>query len=157
LDKQIELLDKQIRQLIDADDEFKHLDKLLQSVPGVGPTLSATLAAELRELGQADRQQIGALVGVAPYNHDSGKFAGQRCIRGGRTAVRCVLYMASLCAIRINPVIKPYYQRLTGAGKNKKVAIVACMRKLLSLLNAMIRDDVSWDQLNVVKKLAANP
>jgi transposase len=156
LNKQIGLLDKQIRELVDADDEFKHLDKLLQSVPGVGPTLSATLASELRELGRADRRQIGALVGVAPYNHDSGKFAGQRSIRGGRTAVRCVLYMASITAIRVNPVIKALYERLVAAGKKKKVAIVACMRKLLALLNAMIRDGVSWDQLDVVKKLANN-
>jgi transposase len=156
LDKQIGLLDKQIRELIDADDQFKHLDKLLQSVPGVGPTLSATLASELRELGQADHRQVAALVGVAPYACESGKFAGQRSIRGGRTAVRCVLYMASITAIRVNPVIKPLYQRLVAAGKKKKVAIVACMRKLLALLNAMIRDGVSWDQLNVVKKLANN-
>jgi transposase len=156
LNKQIGLLDKQIRELVDADDEFKHLDKLLQSVPGVGPTLSATLASELRELGRADRRQIGALVGVAPYNHDSGKFAGQRSIRGGRTAVRCVLYMASITAIRVNPVIKALYERLVAAGKKKKVAIVACMRKLLALLNAMIRDGVNWDQLDVVKKLANN-
>lgn len=156
LDKQIALLDKQIRELIDADDQFKHLDKLLQSVPGVGPTLSATLASELRELGQTDHRQITALVGVAPYACESGKFAGQRSIRGGRTAVRCVLYMASITAIRVNPVIKPLYQRLVAAGKKKKVAIVACMRKLLALLNAMIRDGVSWDQLNVVKKLANN-
>jgi transposase len=157
LDKQIDLLDKQIRELIDADDQFKHLDKLLQSAPGVGPTLSATLAAELRELGQADHRQITALVGVAPYAAESGKFVGQRSIRGGRTAVRCVLYMASITAIRVNPVIRPFYQRLLAAGKKKKVAIVACMRKLLALLNAMIRDGVSWDQLDVVKKLATNP
>jgi transposase len=154
LDKQINLLDKQIRELINADDDFKHLDQLLQSVPGVGPTLSATLAAELRELGQADRQQIGALVGVAPYNHDSGKFAGQRCIRGGRTSVRCVLYMATVASIRFNPIIKAMYDRLTHAGKKKKVAIVACMRKLFALLNAMIREGVRWDQLNVVKNLS---
>ena len=157
LDKQIALLDKQIRELIDADDEFKHLDQLLQSAPGVGPTLSATLAAELRELGQADHRQITALVGVAPYACESGQFTGQRFISGGRTAVRCVLYMASITAIRVNPVIKPFYERLLAAGKKKKVAIVACMRKLLALLNAMIRDGVSWDQLNVVKKLAKNP
>src|SRR5207248_5804519 len=92
LDKQLELLEQKIRKLIDSDDDFKHLDRLLQSVPGVGPVLSSTLVAELHELGAADRREIGALVGVAPFNHDSGTFRGKRAIRGGRTAVRCVLY-----------------------------------------------------------------
>jgi transposase len=156
LDKQIERLDKQIRDLLDADDEFKHLDKLLRSVPGVGPTLSATLAAEVRELGKADRRELGAIIGVAPFNHDSGKLQGKRAIRGGRASVRCVLYMATLAAIRVNPVIKAFAQRLKSAGKLNKVAIVACMRKLLSLINAMVRDDLTWDQLNVVKNFAIN-
>ena len=157
LDKQIDALDKQIRKLIDADDDFKHLDGLLQSVPGVGPTLSATLAAELRELGDTDRRQVGALIGVAPFNPDSGAMSGKRRIRGGRTAVRCVLYMATLAAIRFNPVIRAFSDRLEAAGKIAKVRIVACMRKLLTLLNAMVRDGLTWDQLNVVKKLVANP
>jgi len=155
LDKQIDSLDKQIRQLVDADDDFKHLDKLLQSVPGVGPTLSATLLAELSELGQTDRRQIGALVGVAPFNRDSGKFAGKRAIRGGRTAVRCVTYMATLAAMRFNPLIKAFAQRLKEAGKLNKVVIVACMRKLITLLNAMVRDGLTWQQLETVKKFAA--
>jgi transposase len=155
LDKQIERLDKQIRDLIDADDDFKHLDGLLQSVPGVGPTLSATLAADLRELGAPDRRTVCALAGVAPYPEDSGTIKGKRSIRGGRADVRCVLYMATLAAIRVNPVIKPFHRRLRDAGKVAKLTIVACMRKLLSLLNAMIRDDLSWDQLDVVKKLAS--
>ncbi len=155
LDKQIGSLDKQIRQLVDADDDFKHLDKLLQSVPGVGPTFSATLLAELSELGQTDRRQIGALVGVAPFNHDSGKFAGKRAIRGGRTAVRCVAYMATLAAMRFNPLIKAFAQRLKHAGKLNKVVIVACMRKLITLLNAMVRDALTWQQLETVKKFAA--
>jgi transposase len=157
LDKQIDKLDKQIRQLIDADDDFKHLDGLLQSVPGVGPTLAATLTAELRELGETDRWEIGALAGVVPFNHDSGKMAGKRCISGGRTAVRCVLYMATVAAIQFNPVIKAFSDRLKQAGKANKVRIVACMRKLLTLLNAMVRDNLTWDQLNVVKKLELNP
>jgi transposase len=154
LDKQIDSLDQQIRKLIDADDDFKHLDGLLQSVPGVGPTLSSTLAAELRELGDADRRQVGALVGIAPFNHDSGKLKGKRSIRGGRTAVRCVLYMATLAAMRCNPVIQAFARRLEAAGKLAKVVIVACMHKLLSLLNAMVRDGLAWDQLEVVKKLS---
>jgi transposase len=154
LDKQIDSLDRRVRQIIDADDEFKHLDGLLRSVPGVGPTLSATLAAELRELGEADRREIGALVGVAPFNRDSGKSQGKRTIRGGRTAVRCVLYMATITAMRCNPVIRAFAERLRAAGKVSKVVIVACMRKLLSLLNAMVRDGLAWDELEVVKKLA---
>jgi transposase len=156
LDKQIDSLDKQIRDLIDADDEFKHLDKLLQSVPGVGPTFSATLVADVPELGKADRQVLSAIVGVAPFPDDSGTIKGLRSIRGGRADVRCVLYMATLAAIRCNPIIKAFSQRLRAAGKRNKVMIVACMRKLLSLLNAMARDGLAWDQLDVVKKLATN-
>ena len=138
-----------------ADDDFKHLDGLLQSVPGVGPTLAATLAADLRELGAPDRRTVCALAGVAPFPDDSGTIKGKRSIRGGRADVRCVLYMATLAAIRVNPVIRPFARRLREAGKVAKLTIVACMRKLLSLLNAMVRDDLSWDQLEVVKKLAS--
>jgi transposase len=154
LDKQIQTLDEQIRKLIDADDDFKRLDALLQSVPGVGPTLAATLAAEMRELGDTDRCQVAALAGLAPFNQDSGKMAGKRAIRGGRTAVRCVLYMATLSSIKCNPVIRAFSQRLQIAGKASKVRIVACMRKLLTLLNAMVRSGLRWEQLDVVKKLA---
>jgi len=157
LDRQVEKLDRQIRELIDGDDDFRHLDGLLRSVPGVGPTLSATLTAELREPGETDRREVGALAGVVPYNHDSGKMAGRRCIRGGRTAVRCVLYMAAVAATRFNPVIKAFSDRLKQAGKPGKVRVVACMRKLLTLLNAMVRENLTWDQLDVVKKLAKNP
>jgi transposase len=157
LDKQVESLDRQIRDLIDADDDFRHLDGLLQSVPGVGPTLSATLAAELPELGTADGPDVCALVGVAPFNRDSGKSTGKRSIRGGRAAVRCVLYMATIAAMRFNPVIDAFARRLRAAGKAAKVVIVACMRKLLTLLNAMARDGLTWEQLDVVKKLAMNP
>jgi transposase len=157
LDRQVASLDKQIRALVDADDDFKHLDGLLQSVPGVGPTLSATLAAELGELGDTDRAQVAALVGVAPVNRDSGKSSGKRAIAGGRTAVRCVLYMATVAACRCNPVIRAFSDRLRAAGKANKVRIVACMRKLLTLLNAMVREGLTWDQLDVVKKLATNP
>ena len=157
LDKQVESLDGKIRDLIDADDDFKHLDKLLRSVPGVGPTLSATLAAELRELGDADRRQVGALAGVVPYDEQSGRRDGRRSIRGGRTALRCVLYMATLSAMRFNPVIRAFADRLKAAGKRGKVVAVACMRKMLALINAMVRDGLTWEQLDVVKKLATNP
>jgi transposase len=156
LDRQVDSLDEQIRKLIDADDDFRHLDGQLRSVPGVGPTLSATLAAQLRELGDADRREVAALAGVAPYDDDSGGRRGRRSIRGGRTALRCVLYMATLSAMRFNPLIRAFAARLRAAGKLKKVVITACMRKLITLINAMVRDGLTWDQLHVVKKLAAN-
>lgn len=153
VDRQIEQLDRQIRKLIESDDDFNSTDKLLQSVPGVGPVLSSTLLADLPELGSTDRRQVGALVGVAPFNDDSGRHKGRRAIRGGRTAVRGVLYMATLAAIRFNAVIRTFARRLRAAGKLKKVVITACMRKLSTLLNAMLRDGLAWDQLDVVKNL----
>jgi transposase len=151
LARQIKLLDEQIRKLIDSDDDFRQMDRVLQSAPGVGPVLSATLTAELSELGTTDRQRISGLVGVAPYNNDSGRFKGKRSIRGGRSQVRNVLYMATLAAMRINPIIRPFADRLRRAGKLNKVIIVACMRKLLTLLNAMVRDNLEWNQLRVVR------
>lgn len=154
LDLQVKTLDRKIRQLIDSDDDFKNMDHLLRSVPGVGPVLGATLVAELGELGKSDRRQIGALAGVAPFNCDSGTFKGKRAVRGGRTQVRNVLYMSALAAIRFNPVLKAFAQRLRDAAKPPKVVIVACMRKLLALLNAMVRDNLRWDQLNVVRAAA---
>ncbi len=148
--RQVEALEQQIRKLIDSDEDLHRLDRQLQSVPGVGPVLSATLLAELAELGLAKRTEISALVGVAPFNHDSGRFRGKRAIRGGRASVRQVLYMATLAAIRFNPVIHRFAERLKAAGKIKKVMIVACMRKLLTILNAMLRDGLEWSQLNLV-------
>jgi transposase len=153
IDQQIQSLDKQIAKLIDSDDDFKHTDSLLQSVPGVGKTLSATLLAELRELGTTDSRRLSALAGVAPFNADSGHTRGLRCIRGGRATVRSVLYMASLAAMRFNPVIRSFGQRLLRAGKRPKVAITACMRKLLTLLNVMIKNNLRWEQLDVVQAL----
>jgi transposase len=153
VNKQIDKLDQQIRKLIDSDDDFNSIDKLLQSVPGVGAVLSSTLLAELEELGTSDRRSISALVGVAPFNNDSGQLKGKRSIRGGRASVRSTLYMATIAATRFNPVIKAFYQRLQAAGKLNKVAIVACMRKLMGFLNVMIRDNLYWNQLNAVKAL----
>jgi transposase len=153
LDRQIEQLDKKVRELIDSDQEFKDLDRRLRQVPGVGPALSATLVAELPELGDVERRQIGALVGVVPYNVDSGRFQGKRAIAGGRADVRQTLYMATLSAVRYNPVIKPLVDRLAKVGKPWKVRMVAAMRKLLNLLNAMARDGLRWEELNVVQKL----
>jgi transposase len=149
--KQIDSLDHQIRKLIESDDDFDPLDKLLRSVPGVGPVLAATLIAELAELGTLGRRQIAALAGVAPFDCDSGKFRGDRCIRGGRASVRSVLYMAAIAATQFNPVIRAFADRLKATGKAAKVVIVAAMRKLLTILNAMARDGLTWEQLDLVK------
>jgi transposase len=157
LEHQIAELDAAIRKLIDSDDHFKDLDRILRSVPGIGPVASATLVAQMPELGKTDRRQAPALLGVVPYNHDSGKLKGQRAIFGGRVAPRCVTYMATLAAIRCNPIIRDFAQRLRGKGKKAKVVIVACMRKLITLINAMLRDRLEWHQLTVVKKWAVNP
>ena len=144
LQNQLDDLDEQIQDLINQTPSLKQKRELLQSVPGVGKVLSATLVAQVPELGLCDRKEIAALVGVAPFNHDSGRKRGKRMIRGGRSFVRNILYMASIAATRFNPVIKVLYERLIKAGKPKKVAIVACMRKLLTILNAMIRTNTSW-------------
>ena len=113
-------------------------------MPGVGATLACTLLTLLPELGQIGRKQIAALVGVAPYDFDSGKLKGHRCIYGGRATVRTVLYMAALSAYRFNPALKRFHQRLAAAGKKPKVAIVAVMRKMIATLNAMLRDASEW-------------
>jgi transposase len=153
VNKQIQNLDRQIHKLIESDDDFHSIDKLLRSVPGVGPVLSSTILAELRELGSTDRRRVSALVGVAPFNRDSGRMRGKRAIHGGRASVRAALYMATIAAIRFNPVIRTFAQRLKSAGKLNKVVIVASMHKLLALLNAMVRDNLTWAELNVVKNL----
>jgi transposase len=127
--------------------ETHHADLALRlsSVRGIGPTTVATLIAEVPELGQLSRREISALIGLAPFNRDSGQMRGKRAIFGGRGQVRRGLYMAALAAIRFNAVIKQFYDRLVAAGKPKKVAIVACMRKLLTILNAMVRTGKAWD------------
>jgi transposase len=117
-------------------------------VPGVGPVLAATVLAELPELGPLGRQQIAALVGVAPLNRDSGARRGKRAVWGGRAAVRATLYMAALVATRHNPAIRAFYARLLAAGKPRKVALVACMRKLLTILNALLRQQTPWQPQN---------
>lgn len=121
------------------------LAQALTSVPGIGAASVAVLLAELPELGQLDRRRVAALVGVAPLNRDSGQMRGQRSIWGGRAEVRRTLYMATLTAVRYNPVLKPYYERLLAVGKRKKVALVACMRKLLTMLNAIAKHGSTWD------------
>jgi transposase len=123
---------------------WREKEDLLRSIPGVGPVLAVTLIAELRELGQLNRRQIAALVGVAPLNRDSGTMKGRRCIWGGRSSVRAVLYMATLAGITRNPDIRATYQRLRQHGKAKKLALVACMRKLLTTLNAVAARNTPW-------------
>ena len=118
--------------------------ELLTSMPGVGPVLAVTLLALLPELGQMSRRQVAALVGVAPYDFESGKLKGMRCIWGGRAPIRHVLYMAALIASRCNPALKAFHNRLKAAGKKSKVVIVAVMRKILTMLNAMVRDNAAW-------------
>jgi len=144
LQKRLHDVDTDLQQWLQDSSLWRVNDDILRSTPGVGPTLSLTLLAELPELGRLNRKQIAAMVGVAPINRDSGAYRGQRRVWGGRRQVRSVLYMATLAAIRCNPVIKVFYQRLLQAGKKPKVAIVACMRKLLTILNAMVRDGVCW-------------
>lgn len=144
LEKELDEMDSQLRRFIRQSPIWREKDDLLQSVPGVGPVLSSTLLAELPELGMLNRRQIAALVGVAPLNRDSGRFRGKRTVWGGRAKVRAALYMATLVATRYNAVIRSFYERLCIAGKAKKAAITACMRKLLTIMNAMIKYHSPW-------------
>jgi transposase len=144
LSKSLKKLDKEIEEFVENSPVWKEKDALLQSVPGVGPITSATLLGMLPELGQLNRQEIAALVGVAPMNKDSGKKHGKRRVFGGRAAVRSVLYMAALAAKKFNPVLKKFYERLLKHGKEKKVALTACMRKLLVILNSMMHTHQPW-------------
>ena len=145
LKQEIDDADDELRKIIEEDPAWREKDRLLQSTPGVGPALSGTLIAQLPELGALDRRQIAALVGVAPFNRDSGTMRGRRIIWGGRARVRAVLYMATLVATRYNPVIRDFYQRLCSGGKRKKVALIACMRKLLTILNSMLKYHTTWE------------
>jgi transposase len=143
--QQVAALNRQIKQLIQSCKGWAAQAALLNTVPGVGDVLIATLLAALPELGLLPHKQIAALVGVAPYNDDSGQHSGERRCWGGRADVRAALYMATIAAIRCNPVIKAYYAQLKDRGKKSKVAIVACMHKLLRILNAMVRDGKDWE------------
>lgn len=140
----IQELEVEINQLLDSLPEMRSQAKRLDSIPGVGLITAVTVMAEMPELGQLDRQKIAALAGLAPFNRDSGQQRGKRRIFGGRKGVRRVLYMACLSAVKYNPVIRSLYQRLMEKGKVFKVAITACMRKMLTIMNAMIRDQVDW-------------
>ncbi len=145
LESQRSELDEVLDKIIASNAQWAESESLLRSVPGVGPVITYTLLAELPELGSLNRRKIAALVGVAPFNNDSGKHQGHRCIWGGRAPVRCALYIGVLAGIRYNPVISPYYYRLRKEGKPFKVAMVACIRKLLTTLNVIIATRRRWD------------
>jgi transposase len=148
LEKEISRTDGELEQAVEQSPTWQENEALLRSVPGVGPVLARTLLAELPELGVLSHKRLSALVGVAPLNFDSGALRGRRKIWGGRARVRSTLYMASLSATRHNPTIRAFYERLVAAGKPKKVALIACARKLLSILNAVMRDHVRWKPIH---------
>lgn len=145
LEKQLAKLDEDLHDAIRQTPIWQESFDLLQSVPGIGPTTAATMIAELPELGRLSRHEIAALVGVAPFNRDSGKWKGQRSTWGGRSPVRSALYMATLVATQYNAYIRAYYQRLLARGKAKKTALVACMRKLIVILNTMLKNHQPWN------------
>lgn len=152
LEKALKEIDDHLETTIRNSPLWRAQEDLLRSVPGVGPVLAVTLLAELPELGQLNRKKIAALVGVAPFNCDSGQMHGKRAIWGGRASVRSVLYMAALSATRFNPIIRSFYDRLIAAGKPAKVALTACMRKLLTILNAMMRTQTYWQSQKAAVK-----
>ncbi len=145
LGRQLDVVKREIQDLIASDAEMRRTAKLLQTVPGVGPTIAATLVAELPELGHASPKRVASLAGLAPFARDSGVFRGKRCIAGGRPVVRRALYMAVMVGLRFDYDIKRIYDRFKQAGKPAKVAITACMRRLLTWLNAMLRDATPWN------------
>lgn len=145
LENQIKAIEGQIAKLIESDDDWKARAQTIASVPGVGPVTAATLIAHLPELGRLNRQEIAALAGVAPFNHDSAKFKGKRSIWGGRSNVRSVLFMAALTARRSNPRLRAFAQRLEANGKEFKVVMTACMRKLLVILNTLAKNNTHWN------------
>jgi transposase len=148
LEKEISYTDGELEEAVERCPTWRENEALLRSVPGVGPVLARTLLAELPELGVLSHKRLSALVGVAPLNFDSGALRGRRMVWGGRARVRSTLYMASLSAARHNPIIRAFYERLVAAGKPKKVALIACARKLLSILNAVMRDHVRWRSIH---------
>jgi transposase len=144
LDKEVVRLERLLDEQVDAEDEWAEKKELLKTAPGIGNTMVYTLLADLPELGSMSNKQAAKLVGVAPLNRDSGKLKGKRRIYAGRASVRTTLYMATLSATQCNPVIRKFYQRLVATGKHKKVALIACMRKFIVILNAMLRDNMAW-------------
>ena len=146
LERELRMTDTDLGEMVKASPAWRERDALQQSVPGVGPVLSRTLLAALPELGRLSRREIAKLVGVAPLSRDSGTLRGRRFVQGGRSQVRAVLYMAALVATKRNPPIGAFYQRLVRAGKPKKLALVACMRKLLTMLNTIVRTRTPWNE-----------
>lgn len=146
LNKHLAKVDRLLADTVETIESWRELRDRLLTVPGVGTGVVTELLADLPELGSLNRKQIAALAGVAPFNRDSGKMRGKRRIRGGRSSVRTMLYMASLSAVRWNPPIRALYKRLVAAGKHKKVALIACVRKLLTILNCMVRDHSVWNE-----------
>lgn len=144
MEKRLEDINDDIDELIRQSPLWREKDKLLQSVTGVGPVLASTILASLPELGTLNRKQIAALVGVAPFNRESGRYKGKQKIQGGRASVRNVLYMGTVAGIRANPVLRTFYERLVAKGKPKKLALTACMRKLLVILNTMVKNGTCW-------------
>jgi transposase len=145
LERQINAIEAAIRDLVQSDDDWRHKAQLVESVDGLGSVTASTMVANVPELGKLNRQQISSLVGVAPFNRDSGPHQGKRCISGGRKSVRSVLYMAALAAMRCNPIIRAFANRLTQHGKPFKVVITACMRKLLVILNSIVKANRPWN------------
>lgn len=144
LHKELKTIEQKLQTNIAANPEWSKKDKLLQSIVGVGPVLSTTIISDLPELGTLTHKKISALVGVAPFNRDSGAYVGGRTVWGGRASVRATLYMAALVASKKNPQIKHFYERLCARGKKKKVALTACMHKLLIIMNSMIKTNTIW-------------
>ena len=145
LERELRMTDTDLGDMVKQSPVWRERDELLRSVPGVGPVLSRTLLADLPELGRLSRRAIAKLVGVAPLSRDSGTMRGRRFVQGGRATVRGVLYMAALVATKRNAIIREFYVRLLAAGKPKKLALVACMRKLLTILNTMVRTNTPWN------------
>ncbi len=134
-----------LQKLIDSCEEYKAKNDIIQSMPGVGPVVALSLLSNMPELGFINNKEAAALVGVAPINRESGIYNGHRKVRGGRHQIRTVMFMATMSAIQCNPVIKATYNRLVDAGKPKKIALIACVRKMIIILNSMVRDGVYWD------------
>jgi len=145
LKKQLEKLDGKLLKLIESCDEYRVRNEILQSVPGIGNVVAISLLSNMPELGYITNKEAAALVGVAPFNRESGSYKGQRRIRGGRHQIRTVMYMSMLSAIQCNPIFKATYQRLVTAGKPKKVALIACVRKMIVILNTLLRHEVMWE------------
>lgn len=144
--QQLDAIDVQLDTLIETTDDWKEKNDILQSVPGIGKVMAYTLLSDLPELGQLNHKEIAALVGLAPYNKESGKQRGLQRIRGGRSQIRTVMFMAMMSTIQCNPKFKAFYEKLKAAGKRPKVALVACMRKMIVILNSMIRNGTRWNE-----------